>query len=90
MKKSEMIDAIAKETGVTKTDVEKVFNATFETIKKDLKKNEKSSIANFGTFKVSKRAARTGRNPQTGAEVKIPARTAVTFKAGSALKDAVN
>ena len=84
-----MIDAIAKETGVTKTDVEKVFNATFETIKKDLKKNEKSSIANFGTFKVSKRAARTGRNPQTGATIKIAAKTVPAFTAGKKFKDAV-
>jgi len=89
MKKSEMIDAIAKETGVTKTDVEKVFNATFETIKKDLKKNEKSSIANFGTFKVSKRAARTGRNPQTGETIKIAASKSVSFKAGTSLKETV-
>ena len=86
MKKAEMIDAIAKEAGVSKADAERVFNATFEVIKKDLKKNEKSSIANFGTFKVSKRAARTGRNPQTGETIKIAASKSVSFKAGTALK----
>ena len=55
-----------------------------------LVKGDRVPLVGFGTFATSKRAARTGRNPQTGAEVKIPARTAVTFKAGSALKDAVN
>ena len=89
MKKAEMIETIATEAGVTKADAERVFNATFEVIKKDLKKNEKSSIANFGTFKVSKRAERTGRNPQTGETIKIAASKSVSFKAGTSLKDAV-
>jgi len=89
MKKAEMIEAIANEAGVTKADAERVFNATFEVIKKDLKKNEKSSIANFGTFKVSKRAAREGRNPQTGETIKIAASKSVSFKAGTSLKEAV-
>ena len=89
MKKSEMIEAIANEAGVTKADAERVFNATFEVIKKDLKKNEKSSIANFGTFKVSKRAAREVRNPQTGETIKIAASKSVSFKARTSLKEAL-
>ena len=90
MKKTEMMDALANETGFTKADVQKVFEATFELIKSELAKGEKVSIAGFGTFNVSKRNARTGRNPQTGETVKIPARNAVTFKAGTELKNVVN
>lgn len=90
MKKSEMIDALAKETGLTKTDVEKVFNGTFDLFKKELKKGNNVAVAGFGTFKVSKRAARTGRNPQTGETIKIKASKSVGFKAGSALKEIVN
>ena len=90
MKKSEMIEALAKETGLTKTDVEKVFNGTFDLFKKELKKGNNVAVAGFGTFKVSKRAARTGRNPQTGETIKIAASKSVGFKAGSALKEAVN
>jgi len=85
-----MIDAIAKETGLTKADVEKVFNGTFDLFKKELGKGHNVAVANFGTFKVSKRAARTGRNPQTGATIKIAARNSVGFKAGTALKEVVN
>ena len=90
MKKAEMIDALAKETGLTKADVEKVFNGTFNLFKRELGKGHNVAVANFGTFKVSKRAARTGRNPQTGATIKIAARNSVGFKAGSALKEVVN
>lgn len=90
MKKSDMISALANETGLTKADVEKVFNGTFELFKNELKKGEKVSVAGFGTFKVSKRAARTGRNPQTGETIKIAASNSVSFKAGSALKEELN
>lgn len=90
MKKSEMIEALAKETGLTKTDVEKVFNGTFDLFKKELGKGNNVAVAGFGTFKVSKRAARTGRNPQTGETIKIAASKSVGFKAGSALKETVN
>ena len=89
MKKSEMIEAIANEAGVSKADAERVYNATFNLFKKELKKGEKVAVAGFGTFKVSERAARTGRNPQTGETIKIPARNAVSVKVGSKLKDAV-
>ena len=90
MKKSEMIEALAKESGLTKKDVETVFNGTFDLFKKELKKGNNVSVAGFGTFKISKRAARTGRNPQTGETIKIKASKSVGFKAGSALKEIVN
>ena len=90
MKKADLVEAIAKQTGLTKADANRALEATFEVITKALKKGERVPVAGFGTFNVSKRKAREGRNPQTGAKVKIPARKAVTFKAGAALKDAVN
>ena len=90
LKKSEMIEALAKETGLTKTDVEKVFNGTFDLFKKELGKGNNVAVAGFGTFKISKRAARTGRNPQTGETIKIKASKSVGFKSGSALKEIVN
>lgn len=90
MKKAELVEAIAEKAGLTKADATRALDATFEAITKALKKGERVPVAGFGTFNVSKRKAREGRNPQTGATVKIPARKAVTFKAGTALKDAVN
>ena len=90
MKKAELVEAIAAKTGLTKADANRALDATFEVITKALKKGERVPVAGFGTFNVSKRKAREGRNPQTGAAVKIPARKAVTFKAGTALKEAVN
>ncbi len=90
MKKAELVEAIAKETGLTKADATRALEATFEVITKALKKGERVPVAGFGTFDVSKRKAREGRNPQTGEKVKIPARKAVTFKAGTALKESVN
>ena len=90
MKKSELVEAVATATGLTKADATRAIDATFATITGALKKGNKVPLVGFGTFAVSKRAAREGRNPQTGETVKIAARNAVTFKAGSALKDAVN
>lgn len=90
MKKVELVEAIATKVGLTKADAGRALDATFEAIAEALEKGDRVPLVGFGTFATSKRAARVGRNPQTGAEVKIPARTAVTFKAGSALKDAVN
>ena len=90
MKKSEMIEAIATSTGVSKTDAEKVFNATFDLFKDELSKGEKVSVAGFGVFKISERAARDGRNPQTGETIKIADSKSVSFKAGTALKEEVN
>ena len=90
MKKVELIEAVAAKAGLTKADAGRALDATIEAITGALVKGDRVPLVGFGTFSTSKRAARVGRNPQTGAEVKIPARTAVTFKAGSALKDAVN
>ena len=90
MKKSEMIEALANQTGLTKADVEKVFNGTFNLFKEELSKGNDVAVAGFGTFKISNRAARTGRNPQTGETIEIAASKSVGFKAGSALKEIVN
>lgn len=90
MKKVELVEAVATKTGLTKADATRAIDATFEAITGALKDGDKVPLVGFGTFSVSKRAAREGRNPQTGATVQIAARNAVSFKAGSALKDAVN
>ena len=90
MNKSELIDAIAKETGLSKKDSGKAVDAFVDTVTKALKKKDKVQLIGFGTFETAKRAARTGKNPQTGAAIKIPASVAPKFKAGKALKDAVN
>ncbi|WP_026653158.1 HU family DNA-binding protein [Butyrivibrio proteoclasticus] len=90
MNKTELVDAIAKETGLSKKDSEKAVKAFTEAVTKELKKKGKVQLVGFGTFETAKRAARTGKNPQTGAAIKIPAATVPKFKAGKALKDAVN
>ncbi|HCK04436.1 MAG: HU family DNA-binding protein [Methylophilales bacterium] len=90
MNKGELIEAVAKTTSSTKAEAGRAVDATVEAITKALKKGDTVTLIGFGTFKVSKRAARIGRNPQTGKELKIPARKAPTFKAGTALKAAVN
>ncbi len=90
MKKVELVEAVAEKAGLTKADATRAIDATIESIKEALVKGDKVPLVGFGTFAVSKRAAREGRNPRTGETVKIAARNAVSFKAGSALKDAVN
>ena len=90
MKKVELVEAVATKAGLTKADAARAVDATFEVITGSLAKGDKVPLVGFGTFAVSKRAARTGRNPQTGAVVNIAARNAVTFKAGAALKESVN
>ena len=90
MKKVELVEAVATATGLTKADSKRAIDAVFATITKALSKGDKVPLVGFGTFAVSKRAAREGHNPQTGKPVHIPARKAVTFKAGSALKETVN
>ena len=90
MKKVELVEAVAAAAELTKTDATKAIDATFEAITEALVKGDKVPLVGFGTFGVSERAAREGRNPRTGETVKIDARKAVTFKAGTALKDAVN
>ena len=90
MNKTELIAAIAEKTGLTKKDAEKALVAFTDVVAEELKKNEKVQLVGFGTFEVSKRAAREGRNPQTGKVMKIAASKAPKFKAGKALKDLVN
>ena len=90
MNKTELVEAIAKEAGLSKKDSDAAVKAFVDVVTKELKKGEKVTLIGFGTFEVGKRAARTGRNPQTGATIKIKAAKAPKFKAGKALKDAVN
>ena len=90
MNKSELVDAIALKTGATKKASEESLNAILEVIKEALVKGEKVQLVGFGSFETKARAARKGKNPQTGAEMKIPACKAPAFKAGKALKDVVN
>ena len=90
MKKVELVEAVAETAGLTKADATRAIDATIETIKNALAKGDKVPLAGFGTFAVSERTAREGRNPRTGETVTIAARNAVTFKAGTALKEAVN
>ena len=90
MNKTELIAAVAEKAGLTKKDVEKTITATLETVKEVVAKGDKVQVVGFGTFEVSERAAREGRNPQTGETMKIAACKAPKFKAGKALKDMVN
>ena len=90
MNKTELVEAIAKATKLSKKDSEKAVKAFTEVVTKELKKKGKVQLVGFGTFETAKRAARTGKNPQTGATLKIPAATVPKFKPGKALKDAVN
>lgn len=90
MKKNEFIDALAMETGLAKNECEKVFNATFKVLEKELTDNKEVAIPNFGTFKVTQRAEREGRNPATGETIHIEASKTVTFKVSSRLKESLN
>jgi DNA-binding protein HU-beta len=90
MNKTELVAAIADKTELTKKDSEKALKAFIDVVTEELKKGEKIQLVGFGTFEVTKRAARTGKNPQTNEAIKIPACNAPKFKAGKALKDAVN
>ena len=90
MNKSDLIAAIAAKTGSTKKDAEATLNAFVDVVTEQLKAGDKVQLVGFGTFEVSERAAREGRNPQTKEEIKIPASKAPVFKAGKALKDLVN
>lgn len=89
MTKGELIDKIAAKAGLTKVAAEKALNAFTSTVTDALKKGDKVALVGFGTFSTVKRAARKGRNPQTGKEIKIKASTAPKFKAGKSLKDSV-
>lgn len=90
MNKSELINAIAEESGLTKADAGRALDATLSSISKALKGGDSISLIGFGTFSVKARSARTGRNPQTGAAIQIKASKIPSFKAGKTLKDSVN
>ena len=90
MNKTEFISAIAEKAELSNKDAEKALKAFTDVVEEELKKGEKIQLVGFGTFEVSERAAREGRNPQTGETMKIEACKAPKFKAGKALKDAVN
>jgi len=90
MKKVELVEAVAKKTGLTKADATRAIDATFDAIKGALKKGDKTTLIGFGTFGVSRREERNGRNPHTGEQLTIPARKVVSFKAGTQLKNTIN
>ncbi len=89
MNKGELIEAIASEAKMSKAEAQRALDATITTISKALKKGDKVALIGFGSFSVAKRAARTGRNPQTGKEIKIAAKKVVKFKAGTELSSKV-
>ena len=89
MNKIELISAVATKADLTQKDATKAVNVVFETIAAELAKEEKIQLIGFGTFEVRERAARTGRNPQTGETMQIPASKVASFKAGKELKQAV-
>lgn len=90
MSKTELVAAIAEKTGLTKKASEAAVNAFVETVTEQLKNGEKVQLIGFGTFEVSERAERVGRNPQTGTEMTIAASKVPKFKAGKALKELLN
>ena len=90
MNKNELVSSIADKAGIKKTDAEKALKAFIETVTDELKAGEKVQLVGFGTFETSERPAREGRNPRTGETMKIAASKSPKFKAGKALKDAIN
>ena len=90
MNKTELVANVAEKAGLSKKDAEKALGAVIESIEEALVEGDKIQLIGFGTFEVKDRAARTGRNPQTGKEIEIAASRNPVFKAGKALKDAVN
>jgi DNA-binding protein HU-beta len=89
MNRAELVEAIATQTNQSKADCERFLSAFVSTVEKNIKKKEGVKLVGFGTFATAKRKPRVGRNPQTGEEVKIPARTVPVFKPGAALKEYV-
>lgn len=90
MNKNELIDQVSKATKLTKSEIAKAIDATFDCITKSLKKGQSATFVGFGTFSTAKRKAREGRNPRTGQKIKIPASVQPKFRPGKALKEAVN
>ncbi|MFB4164839.1 MULTISPECIES: HU family DNA-binding protein [Alteribacillus] len=90
MNKTDLINAVAEQADISKKDASKAVDAVFDSITDTLKKGDKIQLVGFGSFEVRERAARKGRNPQTGEEIKIPATKNPAFRPGKQLKDAVN
>lgn len=90
MNKSELIDAIAERSELTKADAGKALNAFIDSVSDAMKRDDSVVLVGFGTFEVRERAARKGRNPKTGEEIQIAASKSINFKAGKTLKDSVN
>ena len=90
MNKAELIEAIVNETGLSKKDVDAALKSFVNVVSDTLQKKDKVQLIGFGTFETAERAARTGRNPANGEEIKIAASTSVKFKAGTALKEKIN
>lgn len=90
MNKAELVDNIAKDAGITKAQANESLDSFTQTVVSTLKKGDKVTLVGFGTFSVSERSARTGRNPQTGAEIKIKAKNVAKFKAGKDFQDKLN
>lgn len=90
MNKTDLINAVAEKSELSKKDATKAVDAVFDTVSDALKEGDKVQLIGFGNFEVRERSARKGRNPQTGAEIDIPASKVPAFKPGKALKDAVN
>jgi len=90
MNKADLIDAMAEDAGISKAAAKKALDSFVENVSGSLKKGGRISLVGFGSFSVSKRSAREGRNPQTGATIKIPAKNVVKFKAGADLNSKVN
>lgn len=90
MNKAELVDAIASKSGLSKADAKRALDGFVNVTSGALKKGDRISLIGFGSFSVSKRSARTGRNPQTGKEIKIAAKNVVKFKAGADLSKTVN
>lgn len=90
MNKEELVQEVAKKAKVTQKEAAEIINAFMDTVQKSVAKNKKVTLVGFGTFEARKRAARTGRNPQTGKAINIPAKTAPVFSAGKKFKDVVN
>ncbi|MGH8225357.1 MAG: HU family DNA-binding protein [Gammaproteobacteria bacterium] len=90
MNKTELVDSVAEETGLSKAEAGRAVDAVFGRISKALQRGDQVTLVGFGSFMVRQRAARTGHNPQTGQPIQIKASKAPAFKAGKALKDAVN
>lgn len=90
MNKSELVDSVADSAGLSKADAGRALDGLVDAVTKSLKRGDQVSLVGFGTFSVKHRAARTGRNPQTGQTINIAASNVPGFKAGKALKDAVN